>query len=148
MYSLQSRHFLTLTEQWAHTVTCPHGTKRMSLTWSEQTMHSSKEGPSSPPPPPEDAPEAPTPATPATAPPCPIKLFRFSFWQLVRALQRLGSGHRSKGVCPFLFLTPRLAPLAARKHAIDADDFLSERKKGQCQRVSNPIQYRVSHLSG
>lgn len=34
-------------------------------------------------------------------------------------------GQRSKGVCSFLFLTVRSAPLAARKHAIDAEAFLS-----------------------
>ena len=48
-----------------------------------------------------------------------------SFWHLVSALQRLGSGQRSSGVWFFLFLSVRSAPLAARKHAIDAEDFLS-----------------------
>ena len=48
-----------------------------------------------------------------------------SFWHLVSALQRLGSGQRSSGVWFFLFLSERSAPLAAKKHAIDAEDFLS-----------------------
>ncbi len=48
-----------------------------------------------------------------------------SLWYLARLLQRWGSGHKSKGDCPFLFLMFRSAPFAARKHAIDALDFLS-----------------------
>lgn len=34
-------------------------------------------------------------------------------------------GHKSKGVCSFLFFIVKSAPLAARKQAIDADAFLS-----------------------
>ena len=49
----------------------------------------------------------------------------FSFWHLVRALHKLGSGQRSSGVCPFLFFTDKSAPLAAKKHAMEAEDFLS-----------------------
>ena len=49
----------------------------------------------------------------------------FSFWHLVRALHRLGSGHKSSGVWLFLFFKVRSAPLAAKKQAIEADDFLS-----------------------
>ncbi len=48
-----------------------------------------------------------------------------SFWHLVRALHKLGSGQRSRGVWFFLFLIARSAPLAARKHAMEAEDFLS-----------------------
>ena len=55
----------------------------------------------------------------------PLYLGSFSFWHLVSALQRLGSGQRSSGVWFFLFLSERSAPLAAKKHAIDAEDFLS-----------------------
>lgn len=40
------------------------------------------------------------------------------------ARQRLGSGQRSSGVRPFLFLMVKSAPLAAKKHAIEAEDFL------------------------
>lgn len=49
----------------------------------------------------------------------------FSLWHLARALQRLGSGHRSRGDCPFLLRMVKSAPLAARKHAIDAALFFS-----------------------
>ena len=52
-------------------------------------------------------------------------LEEFSLWHLARALHRFGSGHRSRGVCPFLFFMFRSAPLAAKKHAIEAEDFLS-----------------------
>jgi len=48
-----------------------------------------------------------------------------SLWHLARALHKLGSGHRSNGVCPFLFLMPRSAPLPAKKQAMEAEDFLS-----------------------
>lgn len=48
-----------------------------------------------------------------------------SLWQVVRVLQRLGSGQRSKGVWPFLFFSSRSAPCAARKHAINELLFLS-----------------------
>ena len=48
-----------------------------------------------------------------------------SLWHLANDLQRLGSGQRSKGVCPFLFFIFRSAPLAARKSAMDALLFLS-----------------------
>jgi len=45
---------------------------------------------------------------------------------LARALHRLGSGHRSSGVWPFLFLRFRSAPLAAKKQAMEAlEDFFS-----------------------
>lgn len=49
----------------------------------------------------------------------------FSLWHLARALQRLGSGHRSRGDWPFLLRMVRSAPLAARKHAMDAALFFS-----------------------
>ena len=52
-------------------------------------------------------------------------LVEFSRWHFAKALQRFGSGQRSSGVWPFLFLMLRSAPLAARKHAIEAEDFLS-----------------------
>lgn len=49
----------------------------------------------------------------------------FSLWHLARALQRLGSGHKSRGDCPFLLRMVKSAPLAARKHAMDAALFFS-----------------------
>lgn len=49
----------------------------------------------------------------------------FSLWHLARALQRLGSGHRSRGDCPFLLRMVKSAPFAARKHAMDAALFFS-----------------------
>lgn len=49
----------------------------------------------------------------------------FSLWHFASALQRLGSGQRSSGDCPFLFRMLRSAPLAARKQAIDAALFFS-----------------------
>lgn len=48
-----------------------------------------------------------------------------SLWQVVRVLQRFGSGQRSKGVWPFLFFSSRSAPWAARKQAIKELLFLS-----------------------
>lgn len=45
--------------------------------------------------------------------------------QLVKARHRFGSGHRSNGLCPFLFLYVKSAPLAARNIDIDALLFLS-----------------------
>ena len=52
-----------------------------------------------------------------------------SFWHLVRALQRFGSGHKSNGVCPFLFFMYNSAPFATRKQAMDAELFLSPKTK-------------------
>ena len=52
-------------------------------------------------------------------------LWLFSFWHLVKALHKLGSGHKSSGVWPFLFLTAKSAPLATKKQAILAELFLS-----------------------
>lgn len=49
----------------------------------------------------------------------------FSLWHLARALQRLGSGHRSSGDWPFLLRMVKSAPLAARKQAMDAALFFS-----------------------
>lgn len=48
-----------------------------------------------------------------------------SLWHLASALQRFGSGQRSRGDCPFLFFRFKSAPFAAKKQAIDALDFLS-----------------------
>jgi len=48
-----------------------------------------------------------------------------SLWHFASALQRFGSGQRSRGDWPFLFFRFKSAPFAARKHAIDALDFLS-----------------------
>ena len=115
-YSLHSKHFFTLGEHWLQTVMWPQGMNKTSLFWSEQTIHSSKHFSST------------LWFEPASD---LMKLFIWlllivSFWQLDNALQRFGSGHRSRGVCPFLFLTVRLAPLAAKKQAMDADDFLSD----------------------
>lgn len=49
----------------------------------------------------------------------------FSLWHLAKALQRLGSGHRSRGDWPFLLRMVKSAPLAARKQAMDAALFFS-----------------------
>lgn len=57
--------------------------------------------------------------------PCGNVYLLFSLWHLARALQRLGSGHRSRGDCPFLLRMVKSAPLAARKHAMDAALFFS-----------------------
>ena len=48
-----------------------------------------------------------------------------SVWHLASTRHRLGSGHRSIGDWPFLFLALRSAPLAARKQAMEALLFLS-----------------------
>ena len=47
----------------------------------------------------------------------------------MRALQRFGSGHKSNGVCPFLFFMYNSAPFATRKQAMDAELFLSPKMK-------------------
>lgn len=110
--SLQIRHFLTRGAHPEQQVTCPQGWKIMSRLASEQTKHSSIAdgifefvlhcGPIS------------------------ISPLCLSLWHLVNVLHRLGSGHRSNGVWPFLFFIVRSAPLPARKQAILADDFLSD----------------------
>lgn len=52
---------------------------------------------------------------------------------LLNADVSLGSGQRSRGVCPFLFLMCRSAPFDTRKHAMDALLFFS------APSVPNPI---------
>lgn len=49
----------------------------------------------------------------------------FSLWHLAKALQRLGSGHKSSGDWPFLLRMVKSAPFAARKQAMDAALFFS-----------------------
>lgn len=49
----------------------------------------------------------------------------FSLWHLAKALQRLGSGQRSRGDWPFLLRMVKSAPFAARKQAMDAALFFS-----------------------
>lgn len=107
------RHFLTRGPHAEQQVTWPQGWNSMSRFASEQTKHSSSVefilefwvfwlGPIS------------------------ISPLCLSLWHLVRVLHKLGSGQRSKGVWPFLFLIARSAPFPARKQAILAEDFLSE----------------------
>lgn len=55
----------------------------------------------------------------------PISLVFRSLQHSTKALHKFGSGHRSNGVCDFLFLMVRSAPLAAKKQAIVALAFLS-----------------------
>lgn len=55
----------------------------------------------------------------------PISLVFRSLKHSTKALHKFGSGHRSNGVCDFLFLMVRSAPLAAKKHAMVALAFLS-----------------------
>lgn len=111
--SLHIKHFLTRGPHAEQQVTCPQGWKSISLFASEQTKHSSRVefilefwvfwlGPIS------------------------ISPLCLSLWHLVRVLHRLGSGQRSRGVWPFLFLIVRSAPFPAKKQAMLADDFLSE----------------------
>jgi hypothetical protein len=100
---------------------CPQGTKSVSLFWSEQTMHSSSRMSSSSGLLIRDCCVISSPRIRF----CIWLLGAFSFWHFDRALTRFGSGHRSSGVWFFLFFRLRSAPLAARKHAMDAEDFLS-----------------------
>ncbi len=108
-WSLHIRHFLTLGEQREQVAIWPHGPNRVSLFISEQTMHSSSDSCSM------------------------VGMMRrlefiwqlLSEWHLAKTLQRLGSGQRSIGDWPFLFLALRSAPFAARKHAMEALLFLS-----------------------
>jgi len=53
---------------------------------------------------------------------------------LAKALQRLGSGHKSRGVWSFLFFKFKSAPLAARKQAMEP---LEDLFSGPCK--LNPI---------
>lgn len=146
---MQRRHFFTLGEHPEQTVMCPHGAKSTFLRWSEQTKHSSKSLSSGPPtmPSPRMMPcmdkkmkigKAGRLFSPAlldcglsalcrtSAAPCiglgPDKGPRGSGGGM--------GGGTSKHLllihtCPFLFLMPRSAPLAARKQAMLALDFLS-----------------------
>lgn len=110
MVSLQTKHFLTSGAHVQQHTTWQHGWNNISRFKSEQTKHSSKG---------------------AYELPCVLCAFvsnsslSLSFWHLSKVLQRLGSGHRSRGVCPFLFLIVKSAPFAAKKQAMLADDFLS-----------------------
>lgn len=57
-----------------------------------------------------------------------------AMWHLPRALQRLGSGHKSNGDWLFLFFNVRSAPCAAKKHAMEALLFFSD------PGIPNPIR--------
>lgn len=110
--SRHRRHFLTRGAHPEQQVTWPHGWNNISLFASEQTRHSSMAD--------EILLFGLTWVLISISPLC------FSLWHLVRVLHKLGSGQRSRGVCPFLFLMVRSAPFPARKQAMLAEDFLSE----------------------
>ena len=57
----------------------------------------------------------------------------------MRALQRFGSGHKSNGVCPFLFFMYNSAPFATKKQAMDAELFLSPKM----EKDKNIIEFKV-----
>lgn len=111
--SLQIRHFLTRGAQAEQQEMCPQGWNNISLLASEQIRHSSKV-------------ELMFWFWLFWLEPISISPLCFSLWHFVRVLHKLGSGHRSNGVCPFLFLMVRSAPFPARKQAMLAEDFLSE----------------------
>ena len=54
-----------------------------------------------------------------------LTYFSRSRKHFLSALHKFGSGHRSRGVCPFLFWINKSAPFAAKKHAMDAELFFS-----------------------
>lgn len=96
--SLQIKHFLTRGAQPEQQVTWLQGWNNISLLASEHTRHSSKV-------------EFTLTFWVFWCDPMSISPLCFSLWHFVSVLHRLGSGQRSRGVCPFLFLIVRSAPL-------------------------------------
>lgn len=75
-----------------------------------------------------------------------------SLWHFCRALQRRGSGHKSSGVWPFLFLMLRSAPLDTRKHAMDALLFFSApsepRPISSYTHIEQRVLAQINHVHG